>query len=893
MRIPFSQRYRHTRTPIPGIACIVLAAVACLMAGQDARAATRQMLRGHVPAVVSRLTPVKRLAETQRMNLAIALPVRNPQGLSALLRKLYDPTDPNYRHWLTPAQFAAQFGPTQADYEAVTSFAKAHNLTVTRRYGNRLVLDVNGAVADIEKTLHVTMRVYQHPTEARTFYAPDSEPSLDLAIPISHIGGLDNYARPRPHSEIMPANAPKPLGANTGSGVEGFYVGRDFRAAYAPSVSQYGSGQKVALLQFDGYEASDISLFESYAGEPNVPLTTVLLDGYDGTPASTDGQLEVSLDIQMAISMAPSASGIIVYEAGPDGIWDDILSQIASDDFAKQVSCSWSEEGATDDPEADGYFAEMASQGQSFFCASGDSDAYTGMLPFPQDNPYITEVGGTTLTVTGTGGPWSSETVWNWGGGTGSSGGTSEQYPIPVWQTATSMMTNGGSTTMRNTPDVALVGDNVLVVMGGLGYGVGGTSCAAPLWAGFTALINQKALYSKRPVVGFINPSVYRLASSSGYAAAFHDITTGNNTSPTSPNQFYAVSGYDLCTGLGTPTGAATINALALAPDNLALSFGSLLSSGTAGVGFSPNSATFTLVNNGTSSLSWTARATQPWLSLSATNGTLAASGSTTVTASINANANVLGTGTDTDTISFTDVATNFIQTRPVTLGVVATPVITSSTNVTATQGQLFLYQIAGSNVPASYSATGFPAGFNVNQSTGLVTGTWESSGSNTVTINATNAAGTGSALLSVLVQTPFAAWENAVFSPSALTNPTVSGVSASPAGDGIPNLIKYALNLNPYANGTSGLPVSAIATTGSGNYLTLSYTQVIAATDITYTVQVSTDMQNWYSGSGYTTQVSAVNNPGGITQTVTVQAVTPITLTAPRQFIRLKVTEQ
>ena len=108
----------------------------------------------------------------------------------------------------------------------------------------------------------------------------------------------------------------------------------------------------------------------------------------------------------------------------------------------------------------------------------------------PSSSPYLTSVGGTTLTTTGPGGSWSSETVWNWGldGGSyvGSSGGISSYYAIPSWQTNVSMASNGGSTTHRNLPDVALTGDNIYVAYGGNGSGgaLGGTSCAAPLWAG-------------------------------------------------------------------------------------------------------------------------------------------------------------------------------------------------------------------------------------------------------------------------------------------------------------------------------------------------------------------------------------------------------------------------
>ena len=209
--------------------------------------------------------------------------------------------------------------------------------------------------------------------------------------------------------------------------------------------------------------------------------------------------------------------------------WHDILNRMATDNLAKQLSCSWYSPGAVRrhcrrDISADG------GAGQSFFNASGDDDAWTGLIPFPGDTPYITQVGGTTLTTSGPGGSWSSETVWNWGGGIGSGGGISTQYPIPAWQTNISMTANQGSTTKRNTPDVALTADNVYVRADGRNYSVGGTSCAAPLWAGFAALVNQQATAASRPAIGFINPAVDAIGTGANYTSVFHDITTGNNT---------------------------------------------------------------------------------------------------------------------------------------------------------------------------------------------------------------------------------------------------------------------------------------------------------------------------------------------------------------------------
>jgi uncharacterized repeat protein (TIGR01451 family) len=536
--------------------------------------AVEQTLRGHVPLAVARLTPMGRLPASQQLRLAIGLPLRNRETLTNLLHDLYDPASPLFRQYLTPQQFTDQFGPSEADYQAVIAFARANNLTVTTKHPNRLLLDVVASVADIEKALHVTMRVYQHPKEARTFYSCDVEPSLDLATPILTISGLNNYQLPHPNLRLATAqNKPNGVTPNSGSAPTGDYMGGDFRAAYVPGTQLTGAGQVIGLLQFDGYYTNDIALYESMAGLTNVPLENVLLDGYDGVPTGGNGTVEVSLDIEMVISMAPGLAKVIVYEAGPFGFPDDILNAMATENRARQLSASWGWGGG---PSAttDQIFQQMIAQGQTFFHSSGDSDAFLpGQVDdplegfAPSDSPYITQVGGTTLTTSGPLGAWVSEKVWNWGGGEGSCGGISAFYQLPIWQKGISMSASQGSTTFRNVPDVALTADNVFVIANnGLEYpGTGGTSCASPLWAGFAALVNQQGAAGGLPPVGFLNPTVYAIGKSAAYTTGFHDTVLGDNTWFLSPNLFFAVPGYDLCTGWGTPAGTNLINAL-LAP---------------------------------------------------------------------------------------------------------------------------------------------------------------------------------------------------------------------------------------------------------------------------------------------------------------------------------------
>lgn len=630
--------------------CLLASASTSLAAG-----APLKILPGYLPKLPPGLTASGQLPGTNQLRLAIGLPLRDEPGLNDFLAQLYDPGSTNYRHYLTPAEFTVRFGPTSEAYQTIKNFARTNGLTIAATYPNRLLLDVQGPVNDIQRAFHITLLTYPRPAGNREFYAPDAEPSFDARLPIADISGLSDYHLPHPLLKIRPV-AISNTASGTGSGPAGTYWGNDFRAAYLPGVTITGTGRMVGLLQFDGFYSSDIRAYASAAGLPNVPIQTVLLDNYRGTPTTgpNSGNVEVSLDIEMAMSMAPGLSKIIVFEAGPNGIVNDILNAMAASNQIKQLSCSWGWSGGPTNT-TDAIFQEMAAQGQSFFAASGDSDAYTtgsssangvdnpSLANAPASNPYITVVGGTTLTTTGPDGAWLSEMVWNWGyhssadAYVGSSGGISSYYSIPNWQSGVSMSDNGGSTTWRNIPDVALAADNVYVAYGnGTNSVVGGTSCAAPLWAALTALINQQAVSAGRTNVGFLNPALYALGQSAAFTSDFHDITVGNNTSSNSPNLFYATNGYDLCTGWGTPAGQNLINALSGVTNWL----GALPATGFTAVGpvggpFRPDSETILLTNRGPSSLAWSFINTSSWLKLSPTSGTLAVGSAAPFTASL------------------------------------------------------------------------------------------------------------------------------------------------------------------------------------------------------------------------------------------------------------------
>ncbi|MGD0812813.1 MAG: protease pro-enzyme activation domain-containing protein [Verrucomicrobiota bacterium] len=647
----------------------------------SARAEMR-VLRGNVAEAAALTQPLGRLPGTNSLRLAISLPLRNSDALASLLQRLYDPSSPDYHQYLTPAQFTAKFAPTAQDYQTIINFAASNGLEIAARRESRMLLDVRGQVSDIEKAFHVVLRTYQHPTEARQFYAPDVEPTVETGLPMLDVIGLSDFAVARPLRHRKPANA-MPASAS-GSGPNSYYLGSDFRNAYAPGVSLTGAGQMVGLVELDGYYSNDIVSYETLAGLTNVPLINVDVINYSDPPGS--GVDEVSLDIEMAIAMAPGLAAVVVFQAGSSvntaTAFDDILDSMASSNQIKQFSSSWGYTGGGQrrypDPNTtmDGWFEKMATQGQSFFQASGDGDAWVNPIMVPADSPYVTSVGGTALTMNGSGASYNSETVWNSGnlgsgdawpangdGYWGSGGGSSTVYSIPYWQQGISNSSNHASATKRNIPDVALTADDIWVIYGsGQSGAFGGTSCAAPLWAGFTALINQQAA-GNSPSVGFINPAVYSLGEGSSYSTAFHDITTGNNINAQSTNLFVAISGYDLCTGWGTPNGQGLINAL-LSPALLLITpFSGFVSSGPYGGPFSVTSENFTLTNVGTVSLDWAAGSGSSWLSVSPASGTLAAGGAvTTVSGGLNSAAGVLAAGNNTGTVWFTNLNNGVAQ---------------------------------------------------------------------------------------------------------------------------------------------------------------------------------------------------------------------------------------
>jgi subtilase family serine protease len=500
---------------------------------------------------------VGRLPSAATMQLDLVLPLRSPAALDNFLQEVYDPASPLYRHFLTVQQFTDQFGPTQQDYDAVVSFARSGGFAVVGGSRDGMDVQITGSVGAVEAAFHVNMDMFRHPTENRTFYAPDREPSVNLPVQLWHISGLDNFSIPQPHfhhSDFTVKSA-----ATTGSCPSTAFCGSDMRTAYYGSGTLTGSGQTIGLLEFYGYDVTDLNTYYANTGQNlSAAVTGISVDGTSLSCLASRGcdDTEQILDMTQALGMAPGISTLFVYVGSTDTA---ILSSMTTHiPLPLQLSCSWGwspADPAADDP----YFKKMAAQGQSFFVAAGDSDKWTSSnYPYPAEDANVTSVGGTDLATSGANGAWSSEIGWVDGGG----GISPDHIAIPSWQLLPGVITssNGGSTIYRNGPDVSANANFSFYVCADqtacTANSYGGTSFAAPMWAGYIALANQQAAGNLAPPVGFLNPAIYSIGlSSSSYAADFHDVTSGNNG-------FSAVTGFDLDTGWGSPKGASLINAL-------------------------------------------------------------------------------------------------------------------------------------------------------------------------------------------------------------------------------------------------------------------------------------------------------------------------------------------
>ncbi len=526
-----------------------------------AQAQPQSLLTRHVREVTlnGEAPSVGRVPANQSMRIDIVLAVRDQAGLDRFLHDVYDRSNPSYRQFLTVSEFTERFGPSQEDYDALMHFVAANGFTVLGGSRDAMDVQLKGSVATIEAAFHITLGLYQHPTEQRTFFAPDREPTVDLPFRLWHITGLDNYSIPRPALVRRPPGIKPP--ATTGSCPSQSFCGSDMRAAYYGGTALTGKGQNIGLLEYLGFDIADVNTYYKNAKQKRTAkVKGISTDGSSVNCVASQGcdDTEQTLDITQALGMAPGVTTVYIYVS--DSSDTALLSSMSTHKpLPLQLSASWlwdPSDPATDNP----YFKKMAAQGQSYFNAAGDDGKFNSSYPtWPADSAWAISVGGTDLTTKGPGKGWASETVWVDGGG---GFWAPDNQKIPSWQKLKGVITkaNEGSTKYRNAPDVSANSNFTFYVCadqrGCTANEYGGTSFASPMWAGYLALANQQAATNGDKPPGFINPAIYPLGLGKGYSTDFHDITSGSNGYP-------ATKGYDLATGWGSPNTDGLINALA------------------------------------------------------------------------------------------------------------------------------------------------------------------------------------------------------------------------------------------------------------------------------------------------------------------------------------------
>jgi hypothetical protein len=512
--------------------------------------------------------------------LQIGLPARDAAGLQAFIQQVSDPKSPQFRQYMTQAQFYSTHGATDADYAALQGWSDAQGFTTTATYPNNLLLSVVGTAAQVEQALYVNL-MYRARQDGTSFVAVDREPSLDLGVSLLEVSGLTNF------------RVPQRAGSTTGQA--GGLQASDLRAAYlGPNpdlLALTGAGQVIGLFEADSYLPSDIVLYDLSQNPPLDPGNVTLVRSASGL----HNQGEATLDIEVVQAMAPGAR-VLVFQTSSNPPDDAMHAMATSDPPLTCASSSWTTASSGNSQQA---LDQMAANGVSFFVDSGDY----GFIGDPQSNQnmgYQTIVGGTFLdtnnVLTGPPDPtypanyYAGERTWNQhpkphgegitGGGIMDGNNLAFGYAwpyshgpvtIPGYQeqviAAQGTGLNSGSGSYRNYPDVAMAAANIETVHNGEHGTMWGTSAATPMWAGFIALVNQLIQQSDpgAGLAGFINPTLYDIALTRGtgvdlYEACFNDIaddvSNANGWPSSTPGLdegFSSVAGYDLCTGLGSP----------------------------------------------------------------------------------------------------------------------------------------------------------------------------------------------------------------------------------------------------------------------------------------------------------------------------------------------------
>jgi Pro-kumamolisin, activation domain/Fibronectin type III domain/IPT/TIG domain len=553
---------------------------------------------------------------------AVALSPRDPAALQRAAAAVSNPRSKSFHSYIAKGSFAAMYGPTTATINAVKATLAASHLSVTSVSSNGLLVRFKGSVGSAESAFRTNIanvrlasgRTGTETTSAVSF--PSSIASQVVSVVgLNTLGAQQTHVlrpthpatvKPTLHTFVHPSGSASPCAAATGAATEfGGLTDDQIAHAYGAdglySAGDFGAGQTVAIYELEPFALSDIQSFDTcYFGATKAAsmIANVSSHVVDGGPGTGPGSGESALDIENVSAVAPGAH-IEVYLA-PNGVAGplDLYNQIVQDDSAKVVSTSWGECELTTQTAEPGYlnvenelFEQAALQGQSVFASSGDSgsddcaeDASNPVAPRlsvddPGSQPFVTSVGGTTITNDS---DTPTEHTWNDGnmfGGAG--GGVSQIWGAPSWQqpfldtaAAAAGVTSGDLTACQNSPsdasmcrqvpDVSAQADEftsaitIFVSAFGGWTTIGGTSSSAPLWAAMTADINASSGCTASGGVGFASPSLYAVAAiPADYAASFNDLKTGDGNNDVydlhSGTTYATHTGYDMASGLGTP----------------------------------------------------------------------------------------------------------------------------------------------------------------------------------------------------------------------------------------------------------------------------------------------------------------------------------------------------
>jgi len=449
---------------------------------------------------------------------------------------------------LSREEHAASYGAAPEDIEPVRAVAARYHLTVDASDAGRRSVSVSGRLADLEEAFGTSLGI--HTDGAGVRYRGRTgplRPPVDLQGAVTGVFGLD--LRPQAATQFRVGTAPAMQ-----------YTPVQVGSAYSFPAGVDGTGQCVALVELGGgYRPADLDAYFSGLGLAAPAVVAVDVDGGTNSPGTSNGpDGEVMLDIEMVGAVAPGAKIAVYFAPNTDQGFIDAVSTAIHDTTNRPsvVSISWGGPESTWTAQAmnemEGAFSAAATLGVTVTVAAGDNGSTDGVtdglqhVDFPASAPHALACGGTTLTT-------STEVVWNslssGGGATG--GGVSVQFPVPSYQAGAGvpLSVNPGGRAGRGVPDVAGDADpdtGYSVRVDGQDLVIGGTSAVAPLWAALIARCN----HALGAPLGFVNPRLY------GAAGSFRDITSGNN------GAYQAGSGWDACTGLGSPDGAALLVAL-------------------------------------------------------------------------------------------------------------------------------------------------------------------------------------------------------------------------------------------------------------------------------------------------------------------------------------------